>query len=296
MKPDYVVINAPSCLGLSPTGVERLPDSLKKYGLIEKLSARDGTSLRPAPYNPRRDEKTGYLNPEGIREFSLKLADAVGKEWDRGSVPIVLGGDCSILIGDMLELKRRGRYGLLFIDGHADYYGSHESPTGEAADMDLAIVTGAQNNDDFLADIEGLKPLVRPEDTVLFGFRDEKLAKQAGSQDVRKSAIHVFSLDDIRRIGWDEALRQALAIVTKKELKGFFIHFDVDVLDDVVMPAVDYRMPDGFTFKEASKVLRRARETGRLVGLNVTIFNPALDADGAIAQGLVDCLVDGLNP
>ena len=295
MNRDYVVINAPSCLGLSPTGVERLPDALKRHRLIERLGARKGRSLEPAPYNQQRDEVTGYLNPCGIREFSLKLADAVGEEWDRGAIPIVLGGDCSILVGDMLELRRRGRYGLLFLDGHADYYGSHETPTGEVADMDLAVVTGAKNNDDFLTNIEELKPLVRPEDTVLFGFRDEELAKEAGSQDVRKSAIHVYSLDDIRRIGWDQAIGQALDVVAKNELEGFFIHFDVDVLDDAIMPAVDYRMEDGFTFQEASNVLRAARETGRLMGLNVTIFNPALDADGSIARGLVDCLVDGLK-
>jgi arginase len=32
-----------------------------------------------------------------------------------------IGGDYSILPGSMLALRRRGRYGLLFIDGHADF-------------------------------------------------------------------------------------------------------------------------------------------------------------------------------
>jgi arginase len=29
--------------------------------------------------------------------------------------------DCSILLGCLLALKRRGRYWLLFLDGHADF-------------------------------------------------------------------------------------------------------------------------------------------------------------------------------
>ncbi|MEZ0333297.1 MAG: hypothetical protein ACAI18_04750 [Gemmatimonadales bacterium] len=35
-------------------------------------------------------------------------------------------------------------------------------------------------------------------------------------------------------------------------------------------------------------------ETGKAVGLNVGIFNPTLDPDGAIARRLVECLVEGL--
>jgi hypothetical protein len=37
-------------------------------------------------------------------------------------------------------------------------------------------------------------------------------------------------------------------------------------------------------------------ETGTAVGLNVGIFNPTLDPDGAIARRLVECLVEGLTP
>lgn len=236
------MVSAPTYLGLSPTGVEHLATTLKNQGLVKKLHAREGPTLKPGPYTRVRDIESGYLNPDGIRKFSLSLADVIGNEIDQGHIPIVLGGDCSVLIGSMLGLRRRGRYGLLFMDGHADYYGSHESPTGEVADMDLAIVTGANNNHDLLTNIDGLKPLVQPEDTVLFGFRDEQEAKEYGSQNVRDSDIHSLSLYDIRQIGWESALNQALSVLTKDELKGFFLHFDVDVIDDALMPAVDYRI------------------------------------------------------
>ena len=40
-------------------------------------------------------------------------------------------------------LRRTGRrHGLLFLDGNADFYQPEASPTGEAADMDLALCTG----------------------------------------------------------------------------------------------------------------------------------------------------------
>ena len=73
------------------------------------------------------------------------------------------------------------------------------------------------------------------------------------------------------------------------------MHFDADVLADAIMPAVDYRMDDGFSFENARNVLRAACATGKLMGVTVTIFNPSLDPDGSIAGGLADCLVDGLQ-
>jgi arginase len=60
------------------------------------------------------------------------------------------------------------------------------------------------------------------------------------------------------------------------------------------MPAVDYRLPGGLSWDELSVVLRVLMATGQAVGVNVGIFNPALDKDGSIARGLVSCLVAGL--
>ena len=71
-------------------------------------------------------------------------------------------------------------------------------------------------------------------------------------------------------------------------------HLDADVLDDAVMPAVDYR-PGGLSWEELATILQVAVASGRAVGLNITIFNPELDGDGSIAAGFVDALVKGLR-
>jgi arginase len=84
---------------------------------------------------------------------------------DRREFPLILGGDCSILLGAVLALRRRGRFGLLFIDGHADFYQPEANPNGEAASMDLAFVTG--HGPPLLTDLEGRGPLVRMETDVL---------------------------------------------------------------------------------------------------------------------------------
>ena len=84
--------------------------------------------------------------------------------------------------------------------------------------------------------------------------------------------------------------------LARGELDGFFIHMDADVLDDAVMPAVDYRIPDGLTVDELKTVLRAALASGRAVGMEVTIYNPAMDTDGAAGRALADALADVLAP
>jgi arginase len=288
--PKFAVLDAPSILGLKPTGVELLPKALREAGLVEKLSADDAGSVTTEPYSAERDPDMLLLNGRGIREFSVRLADAISGIVEDGRFPIVLGGDCSVLIGAALALRRLGRFGLFFIDGHADFYQPEASPTGEVADMELAIVSG--RGPDVLTDIERLRPLVREEDIVAFAYRDAAEARSLGSQDIRDSGINVFDLATVRGLGVRRAASEALGAVGEQR---FWIHLDADVLDDAIMPAVEYRMPGGLAFDELSDLLKMLIDSGRAVGLTVAIFNPKLDSDGHIARNLVECLRRGLT-
>ena len=206
--PSYAIIEAPSHLGLRASGVEALPEALLAAGLRERLDARRIGRLPTPPYDPQIDPATGMLNPTGLRDYSPKLADTVGAALDRGEFPIVLGGDCSILLGNMLALKRRGRYGLLFLDGHADFYQPEAEPTGEAASMDLALATG--RGPEIVTNLEGQRPLVHDEDVVVFVFRDAEQAAAEGSQPLAPN-LRAMDLGTVRERGVARAAHDALA-------------------------------------------------------------------------------------
>ena len=293
VKRRYAVVEAPSVLGLFPGGVEQLPAALLEAGLADALTARRAGLVGPPRFEPQRDVTTGLLNPTGVRDYAHQLAETTGELLDGGEIPIVLGGDCSIMLGNLLALSRRGRYGLLFLDGHADFYQPEAEPRGEAASMDLALATGRGPR--VVADLDGRGPLIRDEDVVAFGRRDAEEADEAGSQRIEESGIMVLDLATVRDRGADRAAHDALDRVGRSELDGFWIHLDCDVLDDAVMPAVDYRQPEGLNWNDLETVLRRAVETGRVVGLEVTIFNPALDSGGSIARALVASLSRALE-
>ena len=290
MPKPVAVIDAPSNLGLRPPGsgrglgVRRLASALRGRGIVGSLGAEDGGVVVPLPYSPVWDGET-TRNGGAIAEFSIGLAGRVGSAVEGGRFPLVLGGDCSILIGNMLALRRAGRYDLVFLDGHLDFrYPGNSTSVGAAAGEDLALVTGRGQGD--LADIEGLGPLVRAEDVVALGEREG----DPRTADILRTGITVWDLAAVRSMGPAEAAAGAVERLRENGVDGFRVHLDADVLDDAVMPAVDSRQPGGLGQAELIEVLRVLLRSGLAVGMDVTIFDPDGDPTGEIAEGLVSTL------
>jgi arginase len=288
----YAIVEAPSILGLKPTGVELLSATLLANGFADQIQARRAARVETPEYDARRDPRTGTLNARAIAEWSPQLADAVEKVLSDGEFPVVLGGDCSIVLGTALALRRHNRFGLLFIDGHADFYQPSANPNGEAASMDLAFVTG--HGPKLLTDLEGRRPLIRDDDAVAFAFRDADEQAEYGSQPLPPN-LRAFDLDAVRKLGVEAASQAAVEHLTRPELNGFFIHVDVDCLDDAIMPAVDYRIPGGLSWHELDVVLRTALASGRAVAIEIAIYNPKLDAKGHAGRKLSSVLAGALG-
>jgi arginase len=289
------VLDAPSNLGLRPPrpgaqpGCKKLAGALRGQGIVERLGAYDAGGLIPPPYSEEWDGKT-VRNASAIARFSRDLAARVGELLDKRRFPLVMGGDCSILLGNMLALRKRGRFGLAFLDGHLDFrHPGNSEAVGAAAGEDLALVTGRGGED--LTNLEGLKPLVREEDVVALGEREN----DPETRDVLNTEIAVLDLARVRTVGVAEAARRAVERFERPELDGFWIHLDADVLDDEVMPAVDSPQPDGLSRNELIEVLKVMLASRLAAGMEVTIFDPELDPDGAIASAFADDLVAALG-
>lgn len=293
------IIDAPSNLGLKPPtpnqvpGVIGLPEALRAAGLVSRLNALEADRVEPVAYSSKIDPKSGIRNCAGIQEFSVKLAASIKNVITNNDFPLVLGGDCSILLGSMLALRELGRFGLFFIDGHTDFGYPSTSQTGGAAGMDLALVCG--RGPETLTNINSLSPLIQERDVVVFGNRDVQDRASYIWRDVFETDIALYSLATIREMGLKQAAHQAIARLQGNNLSGVWIHLDADVLDDEIMPAVDSRQPGGMSYPELSELLRILLLSGLAVGMEITIFDPTLDRDGQIAQAFVEALIDGFT-
>src|SRR5262245_936142 len=85
-------------------------------------------------------------NGHTLRTFLLELCDRVRVIRVAGGGPLVVGGDCGILLGCLYGLRRAGGRGLVHVDGHSDFTqaASYATPStlGAAASMDLALASG----------------------------------------------------------------------------------------------------------------------------------------------------------
>jgi arginase len=293
------IVEAPSNLGLRPPapgrqpGVRRMPEALRAAGLHARLAPAAVCRVEPPPYSFDLDPRLGVRNARAIRDYSGRLADAIGAALDRAAFPLVLGGDCSILIGAMLALRRRGRFGLLFADGHTDFGTPATSGTGGAAGMDLAIVCGVGLP--LLTEVGGTPPLVRDEDVVAFGFRDVDDRGSYPWREVFETRIAMVALARVREVGIEGAVGSALAHLAGRGVAGFWLHVDVDVLDSRLFPAVDSPQPDGLTLEELSVLVRLACGSPLCAGAEVAIYDPDLDPDGGHGRALADSIAAGLS-
>lgn len=296
MSRSITILSAPTNLGLLPPaadeepGVNRMPVALKILGLVSDLNAIDRGTVPPLAYSPSIDPETGVRNAANIRSYSERLAGSVKDLVAEDTFLLVLGGDCSILLGAMLGLRRKGKYGLVFIDGHRDFQNPEISATGGAAGMDLALATG--RGPESLTHFDDFDSLVEDDAVVVVGFRDEDADARDEGRALDETEIYQIDLDSCRKAGADQVVEQIFEALGLTQLDGFWIHLDVDVLDSDIMPCVDSSTPGGMSYEELAALLLPLVQDSRAVGMEVTIYDPARDPGGVVGQALVAWLVD----
>jgi arginase len=270
------ILHVETNLGLRPGGVERLGAVLLELGLAERLGAPVAPAVRAPAFDDRRDPLLGARNVQAAATLAVEQADWVGQILDAGGFPVVLGGDDSVLLGCLLALRRLGSAGLVLLDGHTDFWDLPDG-TGELSDSDLWIATG--HGPDVISDLEGRRPLVSSQACVVYGHRDRAQQLRDGSRDVYREPMLVRNLAELRAAGVEDAANHAAAFLAAEGVDRVWLHLDADCLDDELMPAVDWRLDGGLTPSEVVGLARPLVSDGLIAGIDVTIYNPALDTD-----------------
>lgn len=290
------LIEAPTPLGLRPPspgkipGARLMPRALIEAGLLEGLSVVAHTVLPEPPYSQDPDPLTGTRNHQELVQFMGRLDAIVTSCLREGRFPVIIGGDCSVLLGPAVALKRLGRFALVHFDGHNDF--GHErnwgKPYASIAGADLAVVTGRGPR--ALDDMGGLRPYFLDEDVIQLGEKADPSDEDYAFKDFPLTAIRRLPLSTVRRIGLTATLENVDRILGAIPAEGFWLHIDVDVMDSAVMPAVDSPENGGLSWEEFSETLSWLFRNPRLIGLNIGIYDPDLDPTGACATRIVETL------
>lgn len=305
-KPSSIsLVLAPSNLGLRPAGsgdqpgTWRAPQVLMDAGLARALDAGEIVSLKRPIYESVAQAGTRIRNGLSIRAFSLLLSEKVRDILQRDRFPVVVGGDCSILLGCLYGMRLAGGRGLVHIDGHSDFShpGNYDTAKvlGAAAGMDLALASG--RGEPLLTHWPEVgTPLASDADIIQLGERDAGTPNFMNYYgDILRTEITQLTVQRVLAEGTDAAARLVIAKLKARGLGKVWVHVDLDVLDQAVMPAVDSPGTPGFHYAQLAGLVGALCASGRVVGTNFTIYDPDRDPQARYARPLVDCMADAVR-
>lgn len=282
------MIGVPLDFGASRRGVEMGPAALRIAQMAESLRlighAVTDVGDIPVPQRatiPLEIAGRGFLPM--ITRVCEELADETADAIAEGEVPLVLGGDHSLVAGSLAGAARhyaaRGEpVGCLYLDTHGDLHTPGTSLTGNVHGMPLAHLLG--HGDERLRAIAGAEPALSPRHLALVGIRD---LDEAERQAVRDWGITCFTMRDIDELGLREVMRRAIAVATASSDR-LWVSCDMDWVDPADAPGVGTPVRGGATYREAHLAMEMIADTGRLVGLDIVETNPVLDERNRTAE------------
>jgi len=277
MARNFAWIGVPTAAGAHSPGVEKAPDALRRAGLLDRLAARATVSdlgdLAVVPFamdraHPRRQ------NADTVARVARDVAQRTGAALQDGALPLVVGGECTILLGVLAGFLEAGSdVGLVYLDAHPDLNTPDSVVQGALDWMGMAHVLALPGSLGELRRVGPRAPLLGWDDVVFFGSVESELTPWEREQ-LAPHAERVVAAT-VARGRPAQAAREARGLL---EARGapFVVHFDVDVLDYVDTPIADnaYQRNQGLTLDEAMTALAVFAGSALFGGLVLTEVNP----------------------
>ncbi len=227
-------------------------------------------------------------NLQQVAESNQKLAELVDQEMEKGSFPLVLGGDHSIAIGSLAGVaKHHENLGVIWYDAHGDLNSGDTSPSGNIHGMPLAVSLGIGHEK--LTTILDYTPKVKPENVVIIGAR----SLDPGERElIQEKGMNVYSMHEIDRMGMSQVMNEAIEYL-RERTDGVHLSLDLDGLDPEEAPGVGTPVIGGLSYRESHLAMEMLAESEILTSAEFVEVNPILDdknKTATMAVGLIGTL------
>ena len=233
-----------------PQGIRNISVMMKTNNPVHEVNILDylkGGDLGDVNVVP------GYIHPtyEAIEEFADKIVKA-------GAIPIALGGDHSITLGELRAIaKKHGPVSLLHFDSHADI---NDEVFGEKFNHGTPFRRAIE---------EGL---IDPHKSVQIGMRGSiydagefKLAADLG--------LTLIPTHKVREMGIEKTIEKAREVIGDNKV---FLSFDIDFIDPAYAPATGTPEIGGYTSLESVQIIR-ALKGMNFIGMDIVEVAPMYD-------------------
>jgi arginase family enzyme len=199
-----------------------------------------------------------------------------------GHVPLLIGGDCSIVVGSTQALMKStgiDRVHVLYIDGDCD--DGIPDPTKSQSAAYLALWL-AMHGQPFRAG-----PGLPPSQVTIIG------ASQDRQRVAAEHAPRLISLAELRREGARTTAQQILDALPSSA--SVVLHLDVDVFADHELPVAYFPHQDGLTLAEGRELLGPLLSDRRIRIIEVTEYASLRDSARRHVRQIADLLAGALG-
>jgi len=271
---EIAIIGVEMDLGQSRRGVGMGPNALRYAGLDNRLQ-RLGYILED--YGnisvPTRD----MLTAEHELAFLPSVANVCKEIYQIGreviaarQLPIFLGGDHSIAMGNIGGVTHVEPVGVLWIDAHGDFNTPATSPSGNLHGMPLAVLLGHGAPE--LVNLGRPGPKLIAYQIVLIGTRD---LDEQERQLLMENKITVYTMREIDERGIATVANEALDRLS--HLSRLHISLDMDGIDPTEAPGVGTPILGGLTYREAHLLMEIIADRACIGSVDIVEINPILD-------------------
>lgn len=255
----------------------------KKFGIL-------GTAIGHGQPKPGVERSYEYLELVGFwqeleKEFDFQNFKSLNKTeaakaynelfhktleiLNSGYRPLLIGGDHSQAFASISALcNKYPELRILWIDAHADLNTPETSPSGNSHGMPLSGLLGLVDKN--IWGMPWMNQLLKPDQVIHLGVRDI----DAGEMKLlEEHNIEHYKPADIRQKGLENILKDI-----SKRWKGYPTHlsFDIDGLDNSLVPATGTPVPGGLDMKDAKLIIDSCKNDFDMVSAEVVEFNPDL--------------------
>jgi arginase len=296
---NIALLGAPTSAAALAAGHERGPAALRAAGLVARLTEAGFTVSDHGDCATRvfevDEEHPRARNVKQVVATLEELRPKVEMAVKSGALPVVLGGDSSIVLATVAGARRYYRnVSLIFLDRDADLKEPATTASGSVDGMVISHVLGRGAPE--LVRFWGEPPLVRAPDVALFGIGEPNEAER---RFMDGSPLRRYEAREVVRLGGAAAAEQALERVHGRTHE-FVLHVDLSVIapEDfrAAKPVSDGGPAGTLPLRELREALAVFARQPTLAALEISSYNPALDADGEGAKKLIELLADILSP
>lgn len=220
------------------------------------------------------------------------IADMVGKVFEQGHFPLILGGDHSIGAGSLPGILRaRPNTGIIWVDAHADINTPETSGSGNMHGMPISFLMKDRVDPTAIPGFEWLASpkmsnVYLPTDSIVYvGLRDVDTMER---KFIKEMNIKAFTMHDIDKHGIGPVMDKALAHLLEEDgNRPIHLSWDIDAVDPVHAPATGTAVRGGLTYREAHFVAEAVAKSGALASMEMVELNPTL-SDGAGSNDTIE--------